>query len=457
MRPADLTIPEAGAALRSGRLASASLTDAALARIAARDGALHAFADILADTARAEARAADAALAAGRDLGPLHGIPVGIKAVIDIAGLPTRAGSRVPAPVATADAPCVARLRAAGAVILGTLQTYEFATVGPDEDLPRPPARNPWNPDCITGGSSSGSAAAVAAGMVRTTLGTDTGGSVRSPAAYCGVVGLKPTKGRVPGGGLVDLAPDLDHVGVIAATVQEAALTLDILSDPGWRPCATTANSGKGLRVGYARDWVVHDPAADPGVIAALDDAASVLSMQGARIELIDLPDYGIFETAGALILDAQAFATHRDRIAAHGAAYGTPALRSLLRGIGLSDDDIAAATEAAARLGAGFDAALAQVDVVLTATTLAPAPPVAAFRGGRAVWTAMRTLPFNVTGHPAISVPAGFVGGLPVGVQLIAARGAEDVLVRAALAFEAATDHSVQRPSGLPIDPDRL
>lgn len=450
MTAADLPIPEAGAALRAGRLTSAALTETVLDRIAARDGALHAFAEVLADAARAEAEAADAGLAGCRDLGPLHGIPVAVKEVIDIAGRPTRAGSRVPAPVATADAPCVARLRAAGAVIVGALQTYEFATVGPDEDLPLPPARNPWNADHITGGSSSGSAAAVAAGMLRTTLGTDTGGSVRAPAAYCGVVGLKPTRGRVPGGGLVDLAPGLDHVGVIAASVAEAALTLDALSDPGWRPCATGSQGAAGLRVGYARDWVVQDPAADPGVIAALDDAAGVLSMLGARIDLIELPDYGLFESAGALLLDAGAFAAHRDRIAAHGADYGVPALRSLLRGIGLTGDDIAVARAAAARLGAGFDAALSRVDVVLTATTLAPAPPVAAFRGGRAVWTAMRTLPFNVTGHPALSVPAGFVGGLPVAVQLIAAHGAEDVLVRAGHAFDQATDHAIQRPPGL-------
>lgn len=445
----DLPIAAVAAALRAGRTTSAELTAAALARA---DGSnLHAFAALFPESASAEARAADAALAIGRDLGPLHGIPVAVKAVIDIAGHPTRAGSRVPAPVATADAACVARLRAAGAVILGATQTYEFATVGPDEELPQPPARNPWNPGRITGGSSSGSAAAVAGGILRTTLGTDTGGSVRAPAAYCGVVGLKPTKGRVPGRGLVDLAPSLDTVGPIAASVEDAALTLDAISDPGWRPAAGALGQGAGgLRIGFARDWFAHDPAADPGVIRALDDAASALSLAGARIVMVDLPDYAMFETAGALILDAEALDAHRARIHAYGNLYGRPALRSLLRAVGLSDDDIAAAWKAAHLLGAEFDVALSGVDVILTATTLAPAPPVAAFRGGRAVWTAMRTLPFNVTGHPALSLPCGLVDGMPVGLQLIAPHGGEDTLCRLGQAFELATDHCLQRPAGV-------
>jgi aspartyl-tRNA(Asn)/glutamyl-tRNA(Gln) amidotransferase subunit A len=390
----------------------------------------------------------DAALARGEDAGPLAGIPVGVKDVIAIAGRATACGSRVPMPVAAQDAACVARLRTAGAVILGALQTYEFATVGPDEGLPQPPACNPWSVDHITGGSSSGSAAAVAGGMVRCAVGTDTGGSVRAPAAYCGCVGLKPTKGRVSLDGVVALSPSLDHVGPLAATVAEAALLFDALSEPGGRPAVPGLGQGaKGLRIGYARAWVAGDPAADAGVLRALDDAASVLSMQGARIDLVDLPDYDIWETAGALILDAEALTAHRDRIAAHGAAYGVPALRSLLRAVGLQDADIAAAWEAATTLGRAFDAALADVDVMLTATVLAPAPPVAAFRGGRAVWTAMRTLPFNVSGHPALSVPAGFSQGLPVGVQFIARHGAEDMLARVGHAFEMATDASLLRP----------
>lgn len=439
-----LPIPDAARALRAGQTTAAALTEEALA-LAPRH---HAHAAVMAEEARATAAAIDAALARGEDMGPLMGIPLGIKDVIAVAGQPTQCGSAVPMPVASADAPAVARLRAGGAVILGRLQTYEFATVGPDEGLPLPPATNPWSPDHITGGSSSGSAAAVAGGTLRAALGTDTGGSVRAPAAYCGCVGLKPTHGRIPLAGTVPLSPSLDHIGPLAATVEEAALLLDALSDPGWPPA--TALLGQpiaGLSIGYARDWFASDPACDAAVLRALDDAASTLSLLGARIDLIQLPDYAMWETAGALILDAEALAVHRDRIAAHGPLYGKPSLRSLLRAIALTDSDITAAWEAARLLAADFDATLSRHAAILTATTLAPAPPVAAFRGGRAVWTAMRTLPFNVSGHPSISVPAGFANGLPLGAQLIAAHGAEDRLLRIAHAFEQATDHGVQRP----------
>jgi aspartyl-tRNA(Asn)/glutamyl-tRNA(Gln) amidotransferase subunit A len=444
----DPTIFDLGAALRAGETSALELTQAALAR-ASDNAPLHAFADLFEKTAISQAITTDAALAMGQDLGPLMGIPIGIKDMIDIAGRPTRAASRVPASPALTDAACVARLRTAGAIILGATQTYEFATVGPDESLAQPPARNPWNPDRITGGSSSGSAVAVAAGIVRVALGTDTGGSIRSPSAYCGVVGLKPTKGRVPNDGVLPLSPSLDHTGPIAATVAEAALVLDTLSNPGRKAASGSLTAGAaGLRIGYPRHWIADDPATDPAVLKALDDAASALSLAGASIRLVTLPDYDMFETAGALILDAEAFGCHRDRIREHAAHYGVPALRSLLRGMGLNRDDIANAWEAAQILGARLDETLSQVDLLLTATTLAPAPPVAAFRGGRAVWTAMRTLPFNLSGHPALSLPCGLTDGLPIGMQLIAAKGAEDILCRAGHAFEDATDHSLQRPA---------
>lgn len=442
-----MTIPDAARALRDGRTTAAALTEDALARAAARPG-LHAYAALLPDQARAEAAAIDAAFARGNDLGPLMGIPIGVKDIIAIAGQPTQCGSAVPMPMAAEDSAAVARLRAAGAIILGRLQTYEFATVGPDETLPQPPATNPWSAAHITGGSSSGSASAVAGGLLRAALGTDTGGSIRAPAAYCGCVGLKPTRGRVPLAGTVPLSPSLDHVGPLAATVEEAALLLDALSDPGWRPASGELGQPvKGLRIGYARDWFAYDPNCASAVTQALDDAASTLSLLGAQISLVPLPDYAIWETASALILDAEALAANHARIAAHGALYGKPALRSLLRATGVSDADIAAAWEAARLLATDFAQTLSRHDAILTATTLAPAPPVAAFRGGRAVWTAMRTLPFNVSGHPAISVPAGFAQGLPIGAQLIAAHGAEERLIRIAHAFEQATDHSLQRP----------
>ncbi|WP_395817400.1 amidase, partial [Devosia sp.] len=203
MSPADLSIIDAGARLRDGTLTSVALTEAHLARIAARDPTLHAFVTVTADRALEDAARADAERAQGIDRGPLHGIPIGLKDLIDTAGIRTTSGSRLfEQNIPTADAAVATRLKQAGAVLIGKLMTYEFALVGPSFDLPFPAARNPWKTDHITGGSSSGSAAAVAGGLLRTSIGTDTGGSIRSPSSYCGVVGLKPTYERLPRDGV---------------------------------------------------------------------------------------------------------------------------------------------------------------------------------------------------------------------------------------------------------------
>ncbi len=220
MTAADLSIPDAAARLRDGRLTSVALTEAHLARIAERDGAYYAFLHVAAESALAAAAEADAAFSRGEDLGPLQGIPVAIKDLFDTADMPTTYGSDLHAGrVPTGDAEVVRRLRTAGAVLLGKLETYEFAMVGPVFDRAFPPAANPWDVGRATGGSSSGSAAAVAGGLVRTTIGSDTGGSVRSPAAYCGAVGLKPTYGRISTRGAFPLSPSLDHVGLVSASV----------------------------------------------------------------------------------------------------------------------------------------------------------------------------------------------------------------------------------------------
>ncbi|MEQ1768199.1 MAG: amidase, partial [Devosia sp.] len=227
----DLSIIEAGRRFRDGSLTSLALTRAVLARIAERDGTYLSFYAVLAERALDDARRADAELAAGKDRSPLHGIPIGIKDMVDLAGVPTTAGSRSRKDnVPRANAVLVDRLVEAGAVIVGKLATYEWGTVGPAFDTLFPPARNPWNVEHITGGSSSGSAVAVAGGLLRTTIGTDTGGSVRGPASYCGVVGLKPTLGLVPTNGTLGMSPSMDHVGPVSATAAEAALTLDIIS-----------------------------------------------------------------------------------------------------------------------------------------------------------------------------------------------------------------------------------
>lgn len=444
---ADLAIPEAARLLRTGAITCGELADAALARVEARNPRLAAVTH-LNEQVQVEAARAQAMIEAG-EAPPLCGIPLGVKDLIDVADLPSTCGSAAfRGRVAPADAKAVARLRTAGAVMLGKLATYEFAMVGPDTGLPDPPARNPWNPAHITGGSSSGAAAAVAGGMMRGALGTDTGGSVRSPAAYCGCVGLKPTYGRVPVEGVFPLSPTLDHVGPVAATVEEAALLLDAIGDAGWRPATGRIGTGiAGLRVGFARDWHAADPETTPGVLRALDDAAAVLSMLGARVTPIPLPDYAVCEAAASVILHAEALEAHRNLLAEHAADYGRPVLQSLAFGAVLDPRDVEKARLAQARLTAAMEAAMAGFDLVLTAAAMTPALPFSAFDGESAVWTPMRTIPFNLTGQPALVVPCGFENGLPLGMQLVGARGSEDVLCAAGAAFERATDFSVQRP----------
>jgi aspartyl-tRNA(Asn)/glutamyl-tRNA(Gln) amidotransferase subunit A len=465
VNPADLTIADAGQQLRQGLLTAAALTAAHLERVAQREPVLHAFATVTTERAHADAARADRELADGVDRGPLHGIPIGLKDLIDTAGIPTCCGSRVmDGNVPSANAEVALRLVAAGAVLLGKTQTYEFAVVGPSFDLPLPPATNPWNPAHITGGSSSGSASAVAGGLLRTAIGTDTGGSIRSPACYCGVVGLKPTYGRVSKRGVFPLSPSLDHVGPIGATVEDAALTLDAISghdpdDPAsasgdWSPAAALIGRDlEGLRLGYARAWFADDPAADPAIVTAMDDAVSVLSLCGVRIEDVAMPDYDLLEAAGAVILHAEAFAVHREMMRQRPGDYGRLAYQSILSGLLLDDEAVALARRAGAALGQAIDALLLRFDALVTINTLATALPFAAFDGKSVVWTQMRTLPFNVTGHPVLAVPIGHARGLPMGMQLVGRRFDEAGLCRIGAAFETATDHLVIRPPGLGPD----
>jgi aspartyl-tRNA(Asn)/glutamyl-tRNA(Gln) amidotransferase subunit A len=448
--PADLSIPEAAAALREGRLTARALTEAALARIAACNDRLNAFIYVNPD-ALAEADHADALLSQG-DAGIFCGIPVAVKDMIDVAGQPATCGSAVlVGRIADSDAASVARLRAQGAVFLGKLATYEFAMTGPDINLPKPPARNPWNLNHITGGSSSGSAAAVAGGMVRLALGTDTGGSIRSPAAYCGCVGLKASYDRVSRNGAFPLSPALDHVGALAATVEEAALALDAMTEnpAAWRPASESLSRGAtGLRIGYARSWFANDPQASPALISAMDDAAAQFSMLGARITETELPDYALFEAAGSVILHAEALEAHRQMPRERLHLYGRPVLQSLAIGAAVDVHDLATARQARVGLTGELLQSMEPFDLLLTATALAPALPFSAVDGENSLWTPMRTIPFNLTGQPALSLPIGFDGVLPLGMQLTGRIGDEDLVCAAGHAFERATDHSAQRPS---------
>jgi aspartyl-tRNA(Asn)/glutamyl-tRNA(Gln) amidotransferase subunit A len=441
--PTRLSIAEAGAAMRAGTLTATALAEAQLARIEALNPVIRAFVAVTADQAIAAAAQADADFAAGVDRGPMQGIGFAVKDLIDMAGIPTTCGSRnAPLVPAAQDAGVVARLRAAGAVPLGKVATYEYALVGPGFDGPHPPPVNPWNTSRITGGSSSGSAAAVAAGLVRCAIGTDTGGSVRSPAGYCGVVGLKPTCDALPRDGVFPVSADLDHVGPIAASVADAALMAEAM---GCAAASQLGNPVTGMTIGYARDWFADDPATSPAVLMAMDRAMSDLSLLGMQVELIALPDYAAVEAVGITLLQYQALEVHRSGM--DGGKYGRQAMETLLSGRQLSAADFADARVQARRYRSEFVAILARFDAVATANVLTTAPPFTDFATGRAMWTAMRTLPFNVTGHPALAVPIGFSGGLPMGMQLVGPDHSEALLCQIGDAYECATDHSAQRP----------
>lgn len=439
----SLSIAEAGTAMRTGRLTATELTQAQLDRIEALNPTIRAFVAVAADEALRAAQKADADFANGIDLGPMQGIGFAIKDIIDAQDLPTRCGSHVqPLTPVAKDADVVANLRAQGAIPLGKVATYEYALVGPSFDGPHQPAANPWNTANITGGSSSGSAAAVAAGMVRCAIGTDTGGSIRSPACYCGVVGLKPSFGSVSRDGVFPLSADLDHIGPLASTVEDAAIMAQAM---GIDAISRLHHPVSGLKVGYARDWFAQDAATHPAVLQAMDQAMSDLSLLGTKVELIHLPDYAEIEAVGSIILQYQALELHR--IGLNTGKYGKLAVDTLQSGQILSAQDLSKARAAAAKYKKAFQAVFDGYDAIATACVLSTAPPFSAFGSDRAVWTAMRTLPFNITGNPALAVPVGFFSGLPIGMQLVASNQQEATLLQIGHAYERATDHSAQRP----------
>ncbi|WP_408593732.1 amidase [Paracoccus marcusii] len=432
----SLSLRAQAALVADAEVTAVELTRAALDRIAACDpevrAVVHLNEQALEDAARIDA-------AAPEDRPPLAGAGFGVKDIIDAAGQPTRCGSHAQMGAAEGDASSVAALRAAGMITLAKLATYEYALTGPAWDQPNPPARNPFSALHITGGSSSGSAAAVAAGMMRVALGTDTGGSIRAPAAYCGIVGLKPTHGAVADAGCFPLSPSLDVIGPLAASVEDAAVVMDLLAPRG---AAQDLGRGiEGLVVGYARDWFADDPQTHPDLLQAMDDMAALVSMLGGKVRLVTLPAYQPFEDAATVILQAEALAVHREGLARRYDRYGVDARRNLLTGTVLTPEDV----EAARRLGARFrdqvDALLVDHAALLAPTTLGPAPAFSAFTQGP-VWTPMRTMPFNLSGHPALSLPCGMTTAtppLPLGCQLIARHGDERMLCRIGDAIERA------------------
>jgi len=448
-----LTAAEISAAYAARHLSPVELVRALLDRIAALDPRLHAFIMVDAEAALDAARLAEGDIAAGRARGPLHGVPVGIKDIIDVAGLATTCHSKLRLDhVATADAEVTARLRAAGAIILGKLSLHEFAIGGPAFDLPFPPARNPWNPSHHPGGSSSGSGAALSAGLVPLALGTDTGGSIRNPAGACGVVGLKPTYGLVSRRGVFPLAFTLDHIGPMARSVADIALLLDTLAghdpaDPGSVATASRrfgADLGRGvrgLRVGFVRHFHETDMPADPEIAAALDEAARVLEGEGAHVQTVTLPSLSDFSGVQRVIMLAESWAIHARWLRERPRDYSAASRRKLMSGAFLSAGDYVCAQQRRSTLMAAVDDAFRDVDALLCASAMDPVCRIDDAEAVARTYPRQARNPFNLTGHPALALMGGLSRtGLPLPVQLVGRAYDEATLLRVAAAFERAT-----------------
>ena len=457
-----LTIGEAGAGLRRRDFSPVELTKACFERIDSIDGKLHSFITVTAALALQQAEQADRELKSRNDRGPLHGIPIALKDLYATKGIRTTCHSAVLEHwVPDHDATAAVKLREAGTILLGKLGMHEFAFGGPSVDAPFPAVRNPWNVDHIPGGSSSGSGAALAAGLCYGALGSDTGGSIRTPSSHCGVVGIKPTYGRVSRYGVVPLSWSLDHAGPMARSVEDCALLLQAIAgyDPKDPAAANVTVSDfraglkdgvKGLRVGVPRgNWFDENKGTDPATETAFNEALKVLENLGATIVEIDGRPFSIARKANQTILVAEAYAYHEKTLQSTPEKFGSSVRRRILEGAFLSAADYIQAQRARTALNEQIRANFSRVDVF--ATPSAPRPPEA-FENMDPNEQNLRpsfTNPFNLTGLPAISVPCGFTeGNLPAGLQIVAQPFEESVALRAAYAFEQTTEWHKKRPA---------
>jgi aspartyl-tRNA(Asn)/glutamyl-tRNA(Gln) amidotransferase subunit A len=462
----DLTalgIRDAGELIRTRKISPVELTRAYVARIERLNPLLNAFITVTADSALAEARVAEADVQRGTWRGPLHGIPIGLKDLFDTAGVKTTAGSgvfrdRVP----VQDADVVRRLKAAGAVLIGKTNMHEFAYGGSSLVTAFGGVRNPWDRARIAGGSSGGSASAVAAGLCCAALGSDTAASIRQPAAYCGIVGLKPTYGLVSTRGVIPLSWSLDHVGPMTRSVVDAALLLQAIA--GYDPEEVTsvqmdvpnysASLGRrttSLRIGVARDFFFEN--LDPEVETATSRALMVLATLTAGVTDIAISARGQ-EDLRAAVRAAEAYAYHAELIAKTPELYQPETLARLRAGAAVGTPAYIRGRQQLDMTRRTIGQVFGMVDAIVTPTSPIVPPPIADFgadRNGTADFAARNirnTSPFNVYGWPTISVPCGFTSsGLPIGLQISAASGRDALVLQLAHAYEQATEWHRRRP----------
>ena len=436
-----LTIAQASARIKARTLSPVELTQAFIDRVKAIDGRLNSHLLLLEEQALADAAQAEQEIMAGNWKGPLHGIPIGLKDIYNTAGIRTTGHSalfkdHVPAE----DAFTVTLLRQAGAVITSKLATWEFAIGGSSFDLPWPPARNPWDVSLDPSGSSSGSGAAVAAGLCMAAMGSDTGGSIRGPAAWCGIAGHKPTYGLLSRRGILPLSFSLDHAGPMCWTSEDCALMMQVLAChdrldagsalvPSIDYNACIGNSLAGLRVGVARHFFEKDLITDPETIAALETSVRTLRDLGCVVSDVSLSPFGVYADVGSLISRSEAYAIHQHWLRTTPELYGAFGRHRLMAGAFISATDFINAQRQRARLIAEFAETMKTVDVVVFPTARCPARPI----GEDSMASGFQPFfnrAFNVIGNPALSICNGYSEkGLPLALQ-IGGRNFEDALV---------------------------
>jgi aspartyl-tRNA(Asn)/glutamyl-tRNA(Gln) amidotransferase subunit A len=460
MEIAFLTIADLSRAYDRRELSPVEVTHALLDRIAKHDKKLDSFIRVTEDVALAEAKTAEAELIAGRRRGPMHGIPYGLKDIVETAGIPTTGHSKLRQHhVPAQDAEIVRRLGDGGGVLMGKLATWEFANGGPSFDLPWPPARNPWDRNRLPGGSSSGPGAAVAAGFVPAAIGTDTGGSIRGPAAVCGIAGLKPTYGRVSRRGVFPNTFTMDHIGPMTRSAEDIALMLQVIAgfdtaDPGSEDCpvpdyrAALGQSLKGLRLGLVEGW--HDaPGAHPDLGPAIAEAVSVLESLGATVEPVKLSSLRDYTDCKTTISIAELYTIHERDLRTRPQDFGRILRNRILPGALIRAEDYQAALRWRTVLAREQQAAFANLDALVTAGARTIADPAEPDRADRLVTAPSITMPFSVSGVPAIAIPCGFSAaeGMPLSLQIAAAPMQEATVLRVAHAYQQATDWHRRHP----------
>lgn len=441
-----MNILETSELLRSRRVSPVELAKDCLARIEKLNPSLNAFITVTAESALAEARKAEEEIQRGEWRGPLHGIPIALKDLIDVAGLPTTAASNLfRNRVATEDADVVRNLKKAGVVFLGKQNLHEFAYGGSSMISAYGPVRNPWKREHIAGGSSGGSAASVAAGLCYAAIGTDTAGSVREPASLCGVVGFKPTYGLVNMRGIFPLSKSYDRAGPITRTVSDAALVLQAIVGDGKTDLVSALQGGlpKPLRLGIPRSFFFDD--IDPEVLLVIEQALKILSSLGELQEIkLEVPTDRTLQTA-------ESYAVHAEFAARTPELYQPETLRRIMNGANADPKEIAARRAGLEQHRKDIALVFRDIDLLITPTVPIPAPLISKLQENpeelrpTEILLLRNTRPFNVWGVPAISVPCGFTkSGLPIGLQIAGPPNAEAAVLQLAHAYEQRTKHIV-------------